>query len=76
MRLFIKTLTGRTIELEAESTDTVESLRQKIQDKTQVSDDQKRLICAGKVLEDGRTLEDYNIQTDATVHMVLRLRGG
>ena len=76
MQLFVKTLTGKTVSIEVEEGESIEDVKAKISEKEGIPPEQQRLIFGGQQLQDAKTLQDYDVGDDATLHLVLRLRGG
>jgi len=76
MQLMVKTLEGKTVTVDVEPDESIESIKAKIHEKEGIPPEQQRLIFGGKQLEADKSLEDYGIEEDATLHLVLRLRGG
>jgi len=76
MQIFVKTLQGQTITVDVNADDTIDAVKRKIQAKENLPAVDQRLVYAGKSLDDQRTLSDYNVQDSATMHLLLRLKGG
>ena len=76
MQVFVKMITGKTITLEIEGKDSIENVLQKIRNKEGTPEDQQTLFFSGKQLEEGKTINDYNIQNESILHLILRFRGG
>ena len=76
MQIFVRTLTGKTATIEVDGTETIADLKEKLREREGIPADQQRLVFAGKLLEDDRTISDYNIRKESTVHLLLRLKGG
>jgi len=76
MQLFVKSLQGTTFTIDADPSDTITTLKEKIAQKHNLPAGEQRLVYSGKQLEESRTLSDYNLQSGATLHMLMRLVGG
>lgn len=75
MQLFVKTLTGKTVSIEVEEGESIEDVKAKIAEKEGIPAEQQRLIFGGQQLQDAKTIDDYDVGDDATLHLVLRLVG-